>query len=186
MTVSPFREPHDFYPTPSEATRALLSVEAFPGPIWEPAAGDGAIARVLIARGHHVVSTDLIARGWGTAGVDFLSQTENRARHIITNPPYGRGLADRFIRHALRLAHETEGSVAMLLDLASLAHPIRHGLYTRNPPANVYILDELVCAPPGKTFRNSPAQTRFAWLVWRPGHTGRSELWWLSTAPFRD
>jgi hypothetical protein len=29
----------NFYPTPPEATRALLSVETFDGLIWEPACG---------------------------------------------------------------------------------------------------------------------------------------------------
>ena len=40
---------HNFYPTPPEATRALLSVETFDGPIWEPACGQGHIAKVLEA-----------------------------------------------------------------------------------------------------------------------------------------
>lgn len=33
----PKRAPFEFYPTPPEATRALLSVENFDGDIWEPA-----------------------------------------------------------------------------------------------------------------------------------------------------
>ena len=33
----PRRAAFEFYPTPPEATRALLSVEAFDGSIWEPA-----------------------------------------------------------------------------------------------------------------------------------------------------
>ncbi len=53
---SPLRVPFDFYATPPEATPALLSVEQFDGPIWEPACGDGAISRQLIATGHDVVS----------------------------------------------------------------------------------------------------------------------------------
>lgn len=62
----PRRVPHDFYPTPPEAVRALLSVEAFEGSIWEPACGDGAISKVLLAAGFDVVSTDLIDRGFGS------------------------------------------------------------------------------------------------------------------------
>jgi hypothetical protein len=68
-----FRADHDFYPTPPEAVRALLSVEQFDGTIWEPACGDGAISRELEAHGHNVVSTDLIDRGYGQSGSDFLS-----------------------------------------------------------------------------------------------------------------
>jgi hypothetical protein len=62
----PRRVPHDFYPTPPEAVRALLSVETFTGSVWEPACGDGAISKVLIEAGFEVVSTDLIDRGFGT------------------------------------------------------------------------------------------------------------------------
>ena len=53
----PKRAAFEFYPTPPEATRALLSVESFQGDIWEPACGDGAISKVLEAAGYQVVST---------------------------------------------------------------------------------------------------------------------------------
>ena len=39
------REKDDFYRTPPAATQALLRVENFGQRIWEPACGDGAIAR---------------------------------------------------------------------------------------------------------------------------------------------
>jgi hypothetical protein len=85
----PKRAPFEFYPTPPEATRALLSVESFEGTVWEPACGDGAISKVLMAAGYQVVSTDLIDRGFGQGGCDFLKSTEPLARNIITNPPNG-------------------------------------------------------------------------------------------------
>lgn len=183
--IHPLREPHDFYPTPPEGTRALLSVERFDGSIWEPACGNGAISKVLIRAGYHVTSTDLINRGFGIGGINFLDEATARAKHIVTNPPYGRGLADAFIRHALALTARTGGSVAMLLNLAGLAHPLRTGLYLHNPPATVYVLDQLVCWPGGRPAGFSP-EARYCWLVWKPGHTGRPSLWWLSTARFRD
>ncbi|NBU58329.1 MAG: hypothetical protein EBS23_00835 [Betaproteobacteria bacterium] len=79
--------PNEFYPTPPEATRALLSVEHFDGDIWEPACGDGRIAKVLERHGHPVVATDLYPYGYGATGVDFLREREPRAKHIVTNPP---------------------------------------------------------------------------------------------------
>src|SRR5882724_8507263 len=99
--VHPMRARYEFYPTPPEATRALLSVESFDCPIWEPACGRGAISKVLEAAGYPVVSTDLVQRDCGVGGIDFLSQTESRAKHIVTNPPYGRGVGDAFVKHAL-------------------------------------------------------------------------------------
>ncbi len=100
-SLSPHRAAFEFYPTPPEATRALLSVESFDGSIWEPACGEGHISSVLLEAGHQVVSTDLIVRGFGEGRVDFLAQQSSRAKHIITNPPYGRGLADEFCKHLL-------------------------------------------------------------------------------------
>lgn len=86
---SPKRAAYEFYPTPPEATRALLSAEGFEGSIWEPACGDGAISKVLEAAGYQVVSTDLIDRGYGAGGHDFLKSDKPLAKNIITNPPYG-------------------------------------------------------------------------------------------------
>jgi ParB-like chromosome segregation protein Spo0J len=80
------RQEDDFYRTPVEAVRALLAVEQFPTTIWEPACGDGAISRVLAEAGHTVISTDLIDRGFGNGGIDFLAETERRADCIVTNP----------------------------------------------------------------------------------------------------
>lgn len=185
---SALRVPYDFYATPPEATRALLSVEGFDGPIWEPACGDGAISRVLVAAGLTVVSTDLVARGYGTPGIDFLQETASRAKHIVTNPPYGGGLADGFIGKALRLTRPTGGKIAMLLDLASLCHRTRHAKFVANPPATIYALDELVCLPNGDPERArymARAQRRYCWAVWHPGHVGQTTLRWLAASAHR-
>jgi hypothetical protein len=186
---SPLRVPFDFYATPPEATRALLSAEQFDGPIWEPACGDGAIAKVLSAAGLQVVATDLIDRGYGTPGIDFLREASPRAKHVITNPPYGGGMADMFIGKALTFTRRTGGKVAMLLDLASLCHPSRHPRFVASPPAALYALDKLVCLPNGDAERArfmAQADRRYFWAVWRLDHTGRPTFWWLSTKPFRD
>lgn len=154
-----FRADHDFYPTPPEAVRALLSVERFDGTIWEPACGNGAISRELEAAGHNVVSTDLVDRKFGQGGCDFLSAaTVARVmcerpdiRHVVTNPPYSyrRGIGDMFIGQALRVTRQTGGKVAMLLNLGSLAHPLRTSKWLADPPAAIHIMDELVCWPNG-------------------------------------
>ncbi len=132
--IGPTRIPNEFYPTPPEATRALLSVEAFDGSIWEPACGEGAIASVLTGAGYKVVATDLVDYGYGIPRVDFLKETRPRARHIVTNPPYGSGLADAFITRSLAFMQETGGSVAMLLNLASLAHRSRTSWWQTHTP----------------------------------------------------
>src|SRR5262249_23299477 len=73
---------NDFYPTPADGTRALLSVESFTGPIWECACGDGAISRELIDAGYEVVGNDLVDRGYGEAPVDFPLEWRARAPNL--------------------------------------------------------------------------------------------------------
>jgi predicted RNA methylase len=183
----PRRIPNEFYPTPPEATRALLSVETFDGSIWEPACGEGAIAKELSAAGNPVVATDLVDYGFGISGVDFLKETRPRARHVVTNPPYGSGLADAFIEQALRFAHATRGTVAMLLNLSSLSHRRRTSWWKEKPPARLYAIDDIVCWP-DHLYGPAPeyfTRHRYVWAVWTPDHRGPSAFWWLSAADFR-
>jgi hypothetical protein len=182
----PCRSPHEFYPTPPEAVRALLSVETFDGPIWEPACGKGAIAKVLAEAGHDVVSTDLYDYGFGQSGIDFLAAQRPRAKDIVTNPPYGRGLADDFILKALKLTRQTGGNVAFLLNLASLCHPSHTALWKKEPPTRIYAIDGVMCWP---THGYGPAPKvstqRYCWVVWSPQHRGAPSFGWLSADDFR-
>lgn len=180
----PRRIPHEFYPTPPAAVRALLSVERFEGSIWEPACGDGAIATVLTRSGYDVVSTDFVDHGFGTPGIDFLRETRPRARNIVTNPPYGSGLADAFLVKALELTAMTGGKTAMLFNLASLCHPRRTPLWRQYPPARLYAIDGVVCwpenryGPPPEAFRRH----RYCWAIWSPDEQTETRFGWLSAA----
>lgn len=192
------RADHDFYPTPPEAVRALLSVEHFDGSIWEPACGDGAISRELLRHGHEVVSTDLIDRGYGEAGCDFLSPfTVSRIllehgdiRHVVTNPPYSYkpGIGDKFVGQALKIAKGTGGTVAMLLNLSSLASRFRTAKWRNDPPARIHILDDLICWPNGNSSGAglSIVQQRYCWVVWSPDRSDGTRLTWLRMADFRQ
>lgn len=97
------RRKDDFYPTPPEATRALLPLIAhWPLHVWEPCCGDGAISRVLEREGNFTVhSTDLVDRGYGTGGHDFFKAEASIAETIVTNPPFKP--AAEFILHAADL-----------------------------------------------------------------------------------
>ena len=150
---------------------------------------DGAISRELEKAGYSVVSTDLIDRGYGRGGEDFLKSTRPLAKHIVTNPPYGtHGLGDAFVRRALIHARKTGGSVAMLLNLRSLCNPSRHAKFIKTPPAAIYAIHELICWPEGKPGSTSAriAKQQYYWAVWKPGHTGAPKFWWLSASDFRS
>ena len=105
---------------------------------------------------------------------------------IITNPPYGRGLADRFVRKSLGFIAETGGSVAMLLNIASLCHPSRHDSFTRRAPRVVYMLDDCVCWPQGDSRKATPRTRdhRYCWMIWDATPSASCELRWLTTTPF--
>ena len=60
FNVNDDREKDDFYPTPIEATQALLDREKFTGNVLEPACGDGAMSKVLINNGYQVISSDYL------------------------------------------------------------------------------------------------------------------------------
>ncbi len=185
-TKRPRGIPHEFYPTPPAAVRALLSVERFDGDIWEPACGDGAITKTLIEAGYDVAAADLIDHGYRVSGLDFLTLSHPRAKHIVTNPPYGFGLADAFIRQALILTRQTGGAVAMLLDLRSLCHRTRTPRWRKSPPAALYAIDGVVCWP-AKHYGPPPftPTMRYVWAVWRPEHTGATTFGWLSASDFK-
>ena len=73
FNVNDDREKDDFYPTPIEATQALLDREKFTGNVLEPACGDGAMSKVLINNGYQVISSDLFDRGYGKTGINFYA-----------------------------------------------------------------------------------------------------------------
>jgi hypothetical protein len=176
---SRFRGVADFYPTPAGASWALARLGVLPTRVWEPACGDGAMARVLEAAGHEVVATDLHDRGFGEAPVDFLQERRLRAPAIVTNPPFS--LADDFVAHSLDLGAET---VAMFLRLKYLEGAARQQhIYRRGGLATVYVFVERVKFFSGETDRESQPgwnTEAFAWFLWRRGHDAPAEIRWVS------
>lgn len=69
---NPDAEKHDYYATDARAVELLLEQETFTGPIWEPTCGEGHISEVLKSNGLRVYSSDLIDRGYGCPGLDFM------------------------------------------------------------------------------------------------------------------
>lgn len=167
------RETHDFYPTWPAATRALLAVERFDGAIWEPACGDGAMSRVLKAAGHVVVSSDLIDRGYGEGGRDFLMEWAPRAPNIVTNPPFR--WAVEFVDRALML---TTGKVALFLRLAFLEGVERGKWFPATPLARIHVMSRRVPIARGKMSEKGDGHgvIAFAWFVWEHGHAGAASI----------
>lgn len=126
------REPNDFYATSPEATQWLMRLECFNGPILEPSCGTGHISEVLKEHGYDVTSRDIIDRGYGEGGCDFLSPDNTEWNgDIVTNPPYR--FASQFVEKALQIIPEGH-KVAMLLKLTFLEGQNRRALFTKYPP----------------------------------------------------
>ena len=77
------RQTEDYYATPNIATELLCGLETFSKNILEPACGQGAISKVLEKYGYNVESMDLVDRGYGKGGVDFLQYDEITDMDII-------------------------------------------------------------------------------------------------------
>jgi len=164
----------DYYPTPAWATYALIDNETFEGDIWECACGDGAMAKVLELTGRRVVSTDLYDRGFGEAGVDFLT-SERRAANIVTNPPYNG--ADDFVRAGLIAA---ERKLALLLRLAFIEGKRRHHrLFAETPPSRIWAFSERITFYPAGTVATNRGTAAYAWFIWDKAAMGQTRLHWL-------
>jgi hypothetical protein len=164
----------DFFPTPSWATHALIESEPFVGEIWEPACGNGAMARVLASRGNPVIATDLYDRGFGEAGIDFL-RSARIADNIVTNPPYN--AAEGFVRVGVENARR---KFALLLRLAFLEGANRAStIFTRCPPSRVWVFSERITFYPAGAVRKGTGTTAYAWFVWDKDTLGGTELKWF-------
>lgn len=170
------RQKDDWYPTPPEATEALLQRETFDDLVWEPACGDGAISEHMKLHEYDVVSTDLNFFGYGQPGCDFLMERKRLADSIVTNPPYK--LANQFISHAIDLGVKRH---AWLLRLAFLEGKTRHEeLFSEHPPRAIYVFSRRLTMWRGDQERRPvDGTTAYAWFVWHEGYTANPEVFWV-------
>lgn len=181
------RESDDFYPTPPEPTRAFLSVEGdrlrqFPA-VWEPAAGDGAMAREMEAIGLSVAKSDLIDRGCGAELKSFYDFASPLASAIVTNPPFqecgwGNGKA-RWLKHALDVL-----DLDYMALLLNWTWPGAGGLakfWAEHPASRVYLCRWKI----DFTGQGAPPMLN-AWFVWDRMHSGETILRMLDRADSRQ
>lgn len=161
----PPRDEHDFYATEPRATIALLIDQADRLPagclVLEPACGDGQISMVLQRAGIIHDSRDLIDRGFGRFGVDFLTTTQtDGCQRLITNPPFN--LAVEFLIHARETLHIPY--VALLLKSTFWHAGERIELHERHPPSETLMLTWRL----DFTREGSP-EMECCWFIWHDG-----------------
>lgn len=179
------KEPHgslDYFPTPPWATRALLTrfltVEGCR--VWEPACGDGHMARVLAERAREVFSSDVHDYGWGHAVHDFLMPylpdgLTAPVDWLVTNPPFR--LAEQFVHRGLEIASK---GVAMLVRSAFSESVQRYeSLYRDRKPAIVAQFVERVPMVKGRVDEDASSATAYCWMVWTTAPAAQTELVWI-------
>lgn len=173
------REQNDYYATEPKALELLLDLETFDTFVWECACGEGHLSEVLKKRGYLVRSSDLVDRGYGESGVDFLKVNKPFNGDIITNPPYK--YAKEFVEHALEIIPNGR-RVAMFLKLQFLEGKARRKLFEVAPPHTVYVsTSRLSCAMNGdfEKYSKSNAVT-YAWFIWEKGYKGEPRIRWFN------
>lgn len=174
------RVENDFYATHPDSTKALLEVEEVIYPALEPACGEGHISKLIYDPS--LVSTDLVYRGYGEGGIDFLDNdyVDLEFQTIITNPPFN--LFQEFVEKALKIAKK---KVIMFGKLQALEGQKRATFLQKTPLKYVYVFkkrqqpmrngkdnDEIT----GKKMSSTMA---FAWYVWEIGYKGEPIIRWI-------
>lgn len=176
------REEHDFYATDPIAVDKLYTTgELTCKNIWECACGEGDLSKRLEDFGYTVKSTDLIDRGYGESGVDFLAQTEVFNGDILTNPPYKYSMD--FALKGLDLVEDGH-KVFMFLKLTFLEGKKRFDeLFSKYPPKKIYVFSQRVLCAKNGDFEGMKAgggsAVAYAWYVWQKGYNGVTEVKWL-------
>jgi hypothetical protein len=164
----------DFFPTPAWATEALIDNEHFDGDIWECACGNGAMSEVLKKTGNKIYSSDLIDRGYGEGGIDFLN-SDLHFDNIVTNPPYN--AAEGFVKSGLGRAKK---KFALLLRLAFLEGANRQKtIFSLYPPSRVWVFSERITFYPAGAEVKGSGTTAYAWFVWDKESSSGTELRWF-------
>ena len=176
------RQNEDYYATDPKAAKLLLGLEDFSSDIWECACGEGHLSKVFQDAGYNVRSTDLIDRGFGETGVDFLSiDNIHWNGDIVTNPPYK--YAQEFVEKSLTIIPDGK-KVAMFLKIQFLEGKGRKNLFLSHPPKTVYVSSSrLLCAKNAefkKMIEGGGSAVAYAWYVWEKGYKGETVLKWFN------
>lgn len=174
-----FRPADDHFATPREAVYPLVRHLALPHHIEEPACGEGHIAEVFKEYGYKVTASNLIDRGYGEIGRNFLMQAKRRASTLVTNPPFS--LDEQFVLHAIHLGYDL---AVFFLRLKWLCGADRYrDIMGPTPPCLVLPFIQRITFFAGDTpSAEQPGWNTedFAWFVWRKGFVGKPTIDWLS------
>ena len=177
------REINDYYATDPIAIDVLINdgKAEISNNVWECSCGEGHLSKRLLDYGYDVTSTDLIDRGYGIGGVNFLDTNSMFYGDIITNPPYK--YAIQFVEHALDIIPEGN-KVFMFLKLQFLEGKSRKELFKKYPPKCIYVSSSrILCAKNGDfegMKKSGGSAVAYAWYEWEKGYTGDTVIKWVN------
>ena len=178
------REKDDFYATAPHTTRLFLNVfkENLGKSILEPSCGEGHLAEVL--KEYYPYSNidciDLVDRGYGTGGIDFLTyNTDKKYDTVITNPPFK--YAKEFILKGLELSNKY---VIMLCKIQLLEGVNRKEMFLNTPLKYIYVHTTRQATwkngeetdSKGKKWATTMC---LAWFIWEKGYNEEPIVRWI-------
>lgn len=172
------RAENDYYATEPKAIDYLLEKTKIDNNIWEVACGEGYLSKRLIELGYNVKSTDLINRGYGIGGVDFLACKDIWDGDILTNPPYKYAL--EFCEHALELL--TDGHSAwMFVKVQFLEGKARRKLFDTKQLKAIYVsTGRIKCAKNGDFEHMNGSAVAYMWAQFTKGYNGQPTVYWIN------
>lgn len=174
------RQEDDFYATDPKALDILLCEGGvvLKSPVLEPACGNGILSDKLKEYGYDVISRDLIDRGYGETGIDFLTDNRKHNGTILTNPPYK--YAQQFVEHALDIIEDGD-DVYMFLKLQFLEGKARRQLFDTRQLKEVFVSSSrLICAKNADFDSVSSSAVAYAWFHWIKGYNGDPIIKWIN------
>lgn len=161
------REVDDFYATPPEEVENILEREKLYGTILDNSCGEGHITRVVKEKypKNTVIATDLVNRGYGLGGLDFLDESYpyKTVDTIIMNPPFK--YIEEFVNKSLEIADK---KIVLFARMQFLESQTRYeNIFKDNKPNRIYIyVDRVACAKNGNFDNALSSNMAFAWFVW--------------------
>lgn len=167
------RASDDYYATNPSCASDLLKVLPELDNIWEPACGEGHLAKVF--QDKLGKASDIIDRNYGLVE-DFFG-SEEWDGDIVTNPPYSKAL--EFSKKALEILDEGRFYCAFL-KITFLEGQKRNEFFKNYPIKYVYVYSKRQkCALNGDFNIQGSSATCYAWFIWQKGFKSETILRWI-------
>ena len=180
------RAEHDYYATNPQTTTIFLNEflknHNLGNTILEPSCGEGHMSKIIeqFCPNAIVTSTDLIDRGYGVGGVDFLTNEYTETFDtVMTNPPFS--LAKEFIEKSLQISNKY---VIMFCKIQLLEGMNRKEMFENTPLKYVYVHSSRQATwkngqPLDPNGRKWATTMCLAWFVWDKNYQGEPIIKWL-------